>query len=453
MVNIDNEIITLSKKILEENGRKILSETFVSKGDKNSFSYGTVSINHNKMFIEFEIQDYDISTNTPKLTRETVYINSKKYKEFKTQEIGGSLKEIVNNYDKYIKMIFQCIDKLYEAKEDWRNKSKFIKNKYKKSYLEERKQLDIKLNNTCTAILKLLLYKLLEKNPKLFILENYIGKYVQDFYNVDFPNTIKDLKERIERQQNKLAKLQEINSNKSSYDIEREQRIIKNLNHNIIELKRKDSISYIFNNIIRFFSKLANELKRAKELIDNSFIYNGESKNKKFSGIESNLPNVKIEYKLDDCKFPKPFKYLYEISTIEELFSTTIYQLSLNHRVLIKCKHCGKYFIPHLELDERTGKTKRIRSDKLYCSKKCREVHTKSQADDVSNSYEHYRKLYKRYKNKVYPTEIFEELQNIYNNYYKIDDETFMKMLTDFEETVKTTHNLKRGRPKKNKNV
>ena len=456
MINIDNDILVLSRKSGTKNGKKVVRENFTSRGGSNSLS-PNVQINYDKMCIEFETKNID----NINITTETIYINSKKYKDFTNKELGTFLLEIMNNYDTYMEMIYKYLNMLYEAKADWRNKSKIIKNKQKSSYINERKQLDIKLNNTCTSILRLLLYKLLQMNPKLFIVENYIGEYVQNFYSIGLPNTINNLKNDIENCQKKLAKFQEkrIDNSYCPYDNDREHIVREKLNRSTLILKRKDNISYIFNNITKFFSKLANEFRRGKELIDNSFIYTEKSRNKKFSAIPSTLPNAKIEYKIDDLT-PKPFRYSYEISTIEELFYTTIYQLSLNHQVIIKCKNCGKYFIPRFKIDKKTGKPRRLRNDNLYCDKNCLssyiEDKRKKSNETETDGYDYYRKLYKRYKDNPTYSQVFEELQTIYYNQYRtkqIDDKTFMKMLIDFEENVNTTHNVKRGRPKKNKNA
>lgn len=452
MLNIDDETYTLlkAKRTSKKNGKTYYVETFTFKSDETSL----FPDKKNKTFIEFEIDNIDYSnSDEPKKTYEIVkgYIGNgfDKHKESK-EELGTFLLEIMNNYDLFMKTIlYDYKNKLFDAKDDWKIKNKIIRNKYKydyNKYIEERQNIDIKLQKTLIAILQQLLYKLARINPKLGMLRNYIGEYVYEFFT-KYPKSIESLRDDIDRIKKKYPNI----SYKLNNNLTKKEKIqADRLRYNTKLLYQRNSISYIFKKFCIFFSRLADEFRSGKKLIDNSFIYDDGKKDKKFSGIETTLPTAKIEYQIENFTSPKPFKFTYEIRSLKDLFDVTIYQLSLSHQAIIKCKNCEKYFIPPIEFNEKTGKSKKIRNDKVYCSYKCKwQYKSRNRSKDAITIY--YEKLRKRYNNNITYHEELEKLKTLYKDCKskQLDDETIMKILTDFDENVKNTYSVKRGRPPK----
>ena len=457
MINIDDETYTLLKGKGKKNGKTYYTETFTFKSNETALFPNK----KNKTFIEFEINNIAyLNPSEPKRTFEIVkgYIgNDFEKHEGSRENLGTFLLEVMNNYDLFMKTIlYDYRNKLFDAKDDWRNKDKIIRNKYYKNdynkYIIERQAIDIKLRKTLVSIFQQLLYKLVRINPKLGMLKNYVGQYVYEFFT-EYPKGIEDLKGDINRIKKKYPNVSYKFANSLT---EREQRQFNRLRHDIISLKRKNSIHYIFKRFCIFFSKLADEFRYGKKLIDNSFIYNGK-RGKKFSSIETTLPTVKIEYDTENFNSPPPFKYTYEIQSLKDLFDTTIYQLSLSHRPIIKCLNCGKYFIPPIEFNEKAGKNKRTRDDKIYCNDKCKmQYRNRNRNKSKETVSELYNKLRKRYKaSPIYAKELV-KLKDLYD-YCKSNQLTYeetYKKLTDFEEAVKLKYNVKRGRPpKRNKYV
>lgn len=446
-VNIDKEIIILSRKKIQEDNKKGFSDTFTLVCDETN-----LFPNKDKTFIEFEIQNInsvyiDDSKNikgvyinnskdiTESIYTKKMYCDKKISNNYETQQLGNFINTIMNNYDKYIELITKHFDMIHYAKMDWRNKSKLLKKKFKKDYLAKREKLDIELNNMCISILKRLLYQLNIITPELTMLENYIGQYIYEFYEKDYPNKIDELKQNIARLKERYPNISCNNANIKKY----EKRATKRLYEDTRKLKSIDNISYKFKNIEKFFNILLNDFKYGKKLIEKSFIHNIENRNNKFSGITTLLPNAQIEYILDYNNQLKPYKYLYEIKSLADLFNVTIYQLTIHHKVVIQCKNCKKYIIPD-------------RTDRVYCTDSCKGRYmTRQSKENESEIYGYYRKLYNRYKNnKTYKRE-FEEIKILYNKCIedKLDDEEIVNILLEFEEKTKNAHTVKRGRPKK----
>lgn len=386
--------------------------------------------------IEFEIKNIDeIPYAKDKEIIETIKSigclatsNSNKEIIFSPQQIGSFLIEIVNNYN-LIKKIILCdyMTSSYKEMQKWKDKDKMLKDKFKDNYdtyIEERKELEKDIKSYCCDIIGKLLDNLEKLNPKLFIFRQCISEYMYKACS-SYDNELEDLKKAIhslELIKNRNEKLEMVYLNQKQ------------------QLKEKDSIDYLLHLLANAVWKFVNDFLNGKQLIEKSFIHNDNTRNNKFSGIQATLPITKIEYKLDGFKCPTPFKYIYEIKSIEDLFNVTIYQLTLNRKVIIKCKNCGKYIIPD-------------RTDRQFCNQNCKwRYMSRKSKERESKAYEYYRKLYNRYKNNKTYEKVFQELKNIYYDKYvtkQITDDEFLKNLLDFEEKVSHTYTIKRGRPKK----
>ena len=266
-------------------------------------------------------------------------------KYFEKESLGSTLVSILNNYNE----IILVVDKY---------KNIILNEKYKLMNKVTKEKLNNYIDFCINAVL-LFKDKLKNINKKLCILDVYIYKFLKDFDSTYLTETTK-------------------NSNEDEI-----------LNYICIEFRR-------------FFEKLKILYIEGKELVDNSFVFNNETKNYKFAKINSVIPPCNLEYITENLKFPQPFKYIYEISNVKDVFFITIYQLLLNHKIIIKCKNCGKYLIPD-------------RTHKQYCDNDCRWKYIRRKAkENESESYKYYRILYNRYKNaKTYAKE-FQNLKNIY---------------------------------------
>lgn len=397
---------------------------------------------YSSIFIEFEIKNIDdIPYANEREIIETIKelgclapFNSPKRILFPSQNIGTFLLEIINSCNSIKKIILCNYMKLSsKIKETGKRKDKILKNKFKgdyNSYITERNKLEENLIDKCCTILEKLLHELEHQYPKLSIFHHcaydYIKKY-HHYYQVELDN-LRDAFTKLRR---------EIESGSERF-----------MSHYLLvekQMQEKDNIEYFFYRLSEGVANFVGDFLNGKQLIENAFIHSEGTRNNKFSGSISKLPSANIYYKLDGFKCATPYKYIYAIETIQDLFNVTIYQLSLNHKVIIKCKNCGKYLIPD-------------RTDRQYCiNTNCKNRYmSRKSMENSSMAYQQYRTLYNRYKNTKTYKKDFEELKKIYYNQYKtkqIDDETFMTILLDFEEKVKSTYNLQRGRPKKKQNM
>ncbi len=405
-----------------------------------------IYLNFLNVDIEFEIKNIDtipyanereiIETLKGKGFLES-HKNSKK-SLFPSQDIGTFLLEIMNNC-KSIKKIILCnyMKLSSRVKETGKSKDIILKDKFRddyNSYITERKKLEEKLKNTCYTIFEKLLCKLEKLYPKLIIFHKCALDYMEESY-ISYQNELKDLKEtfvKLEKSKNRGGKMMSFYLNYKE------------------QLQEKDNIEYLLYRLSKAVADFVNDFLEGKQLIENAFIHSEETRNNKFSGIMATLPSTKIDYKLDGFKCATPYKYIYEIKNVQDLFNVTIYQLSLNRKVIIKCKNCGKYLIP-------------LRTDQIFCTTdplsniSCKNRYwTKRRKENASATYIYYRQLYNKYKNTKVYEKVFEELKSIYTEKYitkQVDDEEFMQILFDFENKVNSTYKVKRGRPKKNKNV
>lgn len=343
-------------------------------------------------FIEIKNEDINsIYISEEKNITETLYIEDG-YEEgmdkyFKKEKLGTTLISIVNNYDK----IIEVIDKYKNVIIDEKNK---LSNSVTRSNMRN-------FNDFCVNIIFSFKDELINISEKLCILNTYIYQFLKDFND---------------------KYLIEISKNNKEIEI----------------------LHFTYKQFRRFFEKVKILMIEGKKLIDNSFVFNEQTRNHKFSKDYAILPSCKIEFITENVKFPHPFKYNYSLVYPKDIFIISIYQLVLNHKVIIKCKNCGKYSIPD-------------RTHKQYCDKNCKSKYfTSTNKENEPTSYNYYRILYNRYKNTKTYKEDFDKLKTIYYNQYKtkqINEQEFMQILLDFEQTVENKYSLKRGRPKKNKNA
>ncbi len=367
--------------------------------------------------------------------------NTPKQPIHSAETVGTFLLEILNNFNKIKKTILcNYMNLSSQAKQDWQNKNAIIQDKFKNDYdkyISERKILDTELKNTCYSIFERVLHEFEKINPKFSV----FNKWALDYMTKEETRYKKD----IEELKSTIYKLEHGSPyvlNGVTKDMPKRQIMLCNLYKQTIEdLKKKDTIDYMLQQLAKSVAEFINALGEGIDLIKKSFIYNSETRNNNFSGIQAYIPTARIDYKTDCFKFPRPYKYTYEIKCIEDFFNVTIYQISLNHKVILKCKNCNEYFIPK-------------RTDQVFCTKKCKENYIYKNmrlGRDKEKVNLYYAKLRKRYNNNPTYHEELEKLKNLYQDCKskQLDDEEIMKILTNFEETVKSTYTVKRGRPKK----
>lgn len=444
MINIDDEYTVLVDKRKIENGEKRI---YGSKHEKVDLDSLGIIENLVTLDMEFEIINIDDIKENQKVL-ETINTrgflaskNTPKHPVHSAETVGTFLLEILNNFNKIKKNILcNYMNLSSQAKEDWQNKNAVIEDKFKDDndkYISERKILDTKLKNTCFSIYERVLHEFEKINPKLSIFNQWALDYMVREYT-KYKSTIEELKSTIY----KLEKGSPYVLNGITDDMPKRQVMLCNLYQQTKDdLKRKDTIDYMLQQLAKAVAEFVSDLEEGTNLIKRSFIHNSETRNNSFSGVQAYIPTARIDYKTDSFKFPRPYKYTYEIKCIEDFFNVTIYQISLNHKVILKCKNCNEYFIPK-------------RTDQVFCTKKCKENYiyinmSSGAAKEKVNLY--YAKLRKRYNNNPTYHEELEKLKNLYQDCKskQLDDEETMKLLTNFEETVKNTYTVKRGRPKK----
>lgn len=395
--------------------------------------------------VEFEIKNIDrlIDIKEPKQVveriREKRGLESSKKVIYPSDDetVGTFLLEILNDYNNIQKNVLCEYMKLYhKLKKIGIAKDTVLRNKFKcntDEYTKEREKLEQRLFNICYSTFDKLLTKVKQLHPKLSIFELSSLDHMHKIYN-DYKKNIKQLKEDL------------IKLNKAKLHTPKEKtRLYEGLCETIKETEEKiqerDNIDYMLQQLVIPVAQYVTEWSSCKQLINDTFIHSDETRNNKFSGIYSFLPDSKIEYKSDNVKYPIPFKYTYRIRYIEDFISITLYQLILNHKVIIKCKNCGKYRIPN-------------RTDQVFCDTKCKDNYAdknRSFGKDNEKVNIYYAKLRKRYNNNpIYHKEL-EEIKKLYQDCKsrQLDDKETMKILTDFENKVNSTYKVKRGRPKK----
>ncbi len=118
------------------------------------------------------------------------------------------------------------------------------------------------------------------------------------------------------------------------------------------------------NECITFIDNLINNIRNVNELINTSFgrsisSYTGKEKtNTELQNMDLSVPSVDIKLgkKEDSNESYKEEYYIYKVSNLNEICNISILQLTYNNKVIVKCKNCGKYFIPI------------NRSDTVYCN-------------------------------------------------------------------------------------
>lgn len=387
------------------------------------------------ILIEFKADSTDILEKLYKRYK----LKSKDIIQFEEKPLGTYLADLLNNIDKITNIINESENNVSILRKTWKNKCRILKGKTKNKnsteYKRKRTQIDKEFNNECINIVHSLKIKLFEINPFLSILDSFVNQTLIDFdnsYNNEFNKSI-----------NKISKIENeypsFSNTSLSIEASSKSKVYNSIKKRLHYL---GGINHVQSLITRCFSEIKLDIRDIKNLIDTAFVRNEDTRNNKFSGIHSIIPACKIEYETEYLKFPQPYIYTYVVENLKDLVAISIYQLSLNHKVIIKCKNCGKFVVPD-------------RTDRLYCSEECKwRYMTRKSKENSSAAYDYYRTLYNRYKNTKSYAKEFEELKNIYYDQYKskqIDDEIFIKMLNDFENRTKSSHTVKRGRPAKKK--
>lgn len=408
-------------------------------------------------YIEFKDSEYE------KLyTKHEFKFNRNKDIQYNADPIGTFITEILNNYDNIINAITECEANINKIKSNTISKQRVFKIKVKKGFILGNKTnifLKIDFDTACIKELFDLEIKLNEINPKLHILDCYIEQYLvhiletYDKLKNEYISKLSEIKAEYPPKAKMPKNIETIvlssgrkirtrETKRAMKDIDLRNELISRYKKIIKKLRILEETTFMADKYLRITNSLKFYFERIISSINDAFIHDNGTRNNKFSGIHSTLPPVEIEYETEFVKFPQPNKYTYKFDSLKELIAIFIYQLSLNHKVIIKCKNCGKYLVPD-------------RTDRQYCDENCKwQFMTRKSKENYSKSYEYYRILYNRYKNNKTYKKAFEEIKSLYNNKFrtkKIDDDTFYEILNNFEKDVQQNYHVKRGRPPKNK--
>lgn len=327
-------------------------------------------------YIEFKIKQKENNTENLYIKDKWNSVNSKKSKELST---GTLLIKIINLYDNIIKVLTECRNMIYESEKikdgDYRDSVRILKE------------------------------KLLDINQVLNIIVNYIDCFYIDIfinYNKEM-NTIQNELYTAEH----LWGILEDNEHKEYYS---------NLKQKLEYMRTPQCMK---DKCLEFFNNLISEFENMKKAIDKSFIYTKEdSMTKIFSGITLMLPKPIIDFSNKYTKNPTPVKYLYKLESLTDFFNCSIYHTYLSGKVIVKCKVCGKYFIPN-------------KTNQIYCNKKCRNLKEDKNADNreatySTNSYKLYRNIRSRLNRS--PKKYEKVIENFKKNY---DYNNMLKTLTE----------------------
>lgn len=103
-----------------------------------------------------------------------------------------------------------------------------------------------------------------------------------------------------------------------------------------------------------------------------------------FKATQLSLPNVEIkfdniEYNSNLKEKMEPYSFTYSIFSIADLVNVTLYHLQKNERAILRCANCKKYFVPttHINIIEREDSDKvdkkliKERNTRVTCSDDC----------------------------------------------------------------------------------
>lgn len=214
------------------------------------------------------------------------------------------------------------------------------------------------------------------------------------------------------------------------------------------QLKETRSIKFYKELALSFISDLINNLLKIKDLIDNSFI-SSNSNTKIYSGAKLILPPSIITY-TDSNLHPIPSEYTYIFHEITDFVNICLFHISIEKKVLARCKNCTSYFIPN-------------KNNELYCNnlfvnnKTCKDIGAAKAFYNRQAQYRPYDKLYKiiydRLKNNLKYKEEFELFKEEYNSIYaksgkdeNIINTNIHKFLTNFDRNFQKKHPIKKGR-------
>lgn len=379
--------------------------------------------------------------------------------KYREEPIGTFITEILNNIDDIIATITICENNINKIKNDTIREQRLSKTKVKKGYIFGNTTnyfLKVDFERACITELFDLKEKLNKINPKLHILDCFIEQYIvhisenYDKLKNEYATKLADLKSAYP-QKAKMPKeiktvilssgreIQTFETRRAMKNINLRNKLIPQYKKIIKKLRILEETTFMADKYLRITNTLKTYFEEIIPLINEAFLHDKESRNNKYSGMHSNLPAVEIEYETEYVKYPQPTKYTYRFESLRQLTAICIYQLSLNHRVIIKCKNCGKYIVPD-------------RTDRQYCNENCKwRYMARKSLENYSKAYEYYRTLYNRYKNNKTYSKEFGKIKSIYNNYKtkQIDEDTFFDMLTNIEKFVKQNYNVKPGRPRK----
>lgn len=128
---------------------------------------------------------------------------------------------------------------------------------------------------------------------------------------------------------------------------------------------------------LKFIKNFNSSLKNLYDFCIKTFIPTEKSKynirqTQKYSGNKLIVPTAELifNHNYDECDTIKIDKFIYKVTTIQEIANITLYHIVQNKNVLKKCENCGDYFIPKTRNNEKyCDKYIKIAEDdtKLYC--------------------------------------------------------------------------------------
>lgn len=229
------------------------------------------------------------------------------------------------------------------------------------------------------------------------------------------------------------------------------------------ELQNLRFYKNIYLEFIKNFNSLLNDLYN---FCINAFIPTEKSKysirqTQKYNRNNLIIPTAELVFNnnYDECDNIKIDKFIYKVTTIQELINITFYHIIQNKNVIKKCENCGDYFIPKTRNNEKyCDKYIKVAEDdtKLYCHNVGKYRSYKIKHHNTSQLYKILKeRIIKKISSNDSNKEVLEKkLTELINNYDKLKKQykdkekqkyEIHKYLVDFDKKFQKEFPSKKG--------
>ncbi len=184
---------------------------------------------------------------------------------------------------------------------------------------------------------------------------------------------------------------------------------------------------FMVNETIEFLEAIVNHFNYLQSFIDSIFKTHTSvsySSTKFYNGNNIKLSEAEVTF--NNSFHPTPTVYKYTLQTLDEFIKASIYHITLNKKIITKCRNCNDYFIPQNKNNE------------LYCDKVlengkiCKEIGKSKSFSQKQAKERPYDKLKKVITDRLRNNKKYKELYlDDFNNQYK---SIYLKYIENLEK-------------------